>query len=85
MKKGQAITMLDPDFAGRRWLGVEGEIIDTPFFPICRTQLDVRLKGDWERLTEEIRGFHWIVSYGSYLREIGYALRKAGLDWLKIG
>lgn len=85
MKKGQTITMLDPDFAGRRWLGIEGEIVDTPFFPICRTQLDVRLKGDWERLIEEIRGFHWMVAYGSYLREIGYALRKAGLDWLKIG
>jgi hypothetical protein len=25
------------------------------------------------------------VAYGSYLREVGYALRKAGVDWLKIG
>jgi hypothetical protein len=23
--------------------------------------------------------------FASYLREIGYALRKAGVDWLKIG
>jgi len=59
-----------------------GEILDTPFFPICRTQLDVRIRGDWERLAEEIRGFHWMVCYGDYLRELGYAVKKAGLDWL---
>jgi len=84
MKKGQAITVVNPDFAGRRWLGFGGEILDTPFFPICRTQLDVRIRGDWERLAEEIRGFHWMVCYGDYLRELGYAVKKAGLDWLAL-
>ena len=85
MRKGQGITVIDPDFAGRRWLGFEGQIQGTPFYPICRTQLDVRIRGDWQRLAEEIRGFHWMVAYGSHLREVGYAVRKAGLDWLKIG
>jgi hypothetical protein len=84
MRKGQGITVINPDFAGRRWLGFEGKIVDTPFFPICRTQLDVRIQGDWQHLTEEIRGFHWMVSYGSWLREMGYAVKKAGLEWLKI-
>ncbi|MCL4193694.1 MAG: hypothetical protein KJZ87_18295 [Thermoguttaceae bacterium] len=84
MRKGQAITVIDADFSGRRWLGFEGEIIDTPFFPICRTQLDMRIKGDWQRLAEEIRGFHWMVAYGSHLREFGYAVKKAGLDWLAL-
>jgi len=84
MKKHQAITVVNPDFAGRRWLGFGGEILDTPFFPICRTQLDLRIRGDWERLAEEIRGFHWMVCYGNYLRELGYAVKKAGLDWLAI-
>jgi len=84
MQKGQSITVLNPDFAGRRWLGFQGEILDTPFYPICRTQLDVRIQGDWERLAEEVRGFHWMVAYGDHLREVGYAARKAGLQWLKI-
>lgn len=84
MKKGQAITVVNPDFAGRRWLGFGGEILDTPFFPICRTQLDLRIRGDWERLAEELRGFHWMVSYGDHLRELGYAVKKAGLDWLAV-
>jgi len=82
MKKGQRITVVDPDFAGRRWLGFEGTIADTPFFPICRTQLDVRVAADCDRLNGEIRGFHWMVAYGSHLREMGYAVRKAGLSWL---
>ncbi|MCR4411705.1 MAG: hypothetical protein NUV77_04675 [Thermoguttaceae bacterium] len=84
MRRGQTITVLDPDFAGKRWLGFAAEIFDTPFYPICRTQLDLRILGDWERLADETRGFHWLVAYGDYLREVGYALKKIGLDWLKI-
>jgi L-fucose isomerase-like protein len=83
MRKGQGITLVDPDFAGRRWLGFGADIIDTPFFPICRTQLDVRLRCDGQKLAEEIRGFHWLVAYGNHLRELAYAVRKAGLDWLE--
>jgi len=26
-------------------------------------------------------GFHWMTGYGDYLREIGHALKKAGLSW----
>lgn len=84
MRKGQKITVINPDFAGRRWLGFEGEILDAPFYEICRTQLDVTIKGNGERLAKEIRGFHWMVAYGNCLRELGYAARKAGLDWLHL-
>ena len=51
---------------------------------MCRTQLDIAIKGDDMRLAEEMRGFHWLVVYGSYLREVGYALKKTGIDWLKV-
>ena len=84
MPRGQAVTVIDADFAGQRWLGFEGEIADSPFFPICRTQLDLKIHGDWERLLEEVRGFHWMVAYGNHLREVGYAVAKAGLGWLPI-
>lgn len=84
MRKGQRITNLVPDFASRRWLGFEGEIIDNPSLPICRSQIDVRVKGDTDRLLQEMRGFHWMTSYGSYLWETAYALRKAGVDWLAL-
>ncbi len=82
MEKGRPVTVLNPDFAGQRWLGFEGEILETPSHPLCRTQLDLRIRGDWKHLINEIRGFHWMVAYGNHLRGIEYALRKAGIDWL---
>ena len=85
MRKGQEVTVLNPDFAGGRWLGFAAEIIDAPFYDICRTHLDVAVKCDVEQLAEEIRGFHWMLAYGDYLREVGYAVKKAGLDWLRLG
>jgi len=84
MRKGQRVTNLIPDFACRKWVGVEGDIIDAPFLPICRSQIDVRLQGDCRKLVEEMKGFHWMTCYGSHLRETGYALRKLGIDWLAI-
>jgi hypothetical protein len=84
MKKGQRVTVIDADFNSRRWLGFEADILDTPFYPICRTQLDLKILGDWERLLDEVKGFHWMAAYGSHLRETGYALKKAGLGWLAV-
>jgi len=79
MTKGQVVTNLIPDFGNRNWTGFEGEIIDNPFMPICRSQIDVRIKGDTDTLLEEMKGFHWMTSYGSYLRETQYALSKIGV------
>ncbi|MCW5980505.1 MAG: hypothetical protein KIT09_20665 [Bryobacteraceae bacterium] len=84
MRKGQVVTNLIPDFGCKRWVGFEGEIVDSPFMAICRSQIDVRIKGSCERLAEEMRGFHWMTSYGSYLRETGYALKKLGVGWLNV-
>lgn len=84
MKLGQRITVIDPDFDNRRWLGFEAEIIDNPFMDICRSQIDVRINGDCDQLVAETRGFHWMVSYGNYLKEVGYALRKVGIDFLTV-
>jgi hypothetical protein len=84
MHKGQEVTVLNPDFAGRRWLGFAGEILETPFYDICRTHLDVAVKCDVEQLAAEIRGFHWMVAYGNWLREVEYAVKKAGLNWLRL-
>jgi hypothetical protein len=85
MKKGQRVTNLVPDFASRRWLGFEGEVLDNPNLAICRSQIDVSIHGDTNRLLEQMRGFHWMTAYGSYLRETGYALRKAGVEWSTLG
>jgi hypothetical protein len=84
MKRGQIITVVDPDFDSKQHLGFEGEIIDNPFLDICRTQIDVRIKGSVDTLNEQTRGFHWNVCYGNYLKEYGYALRKLGMNWVNL-
>jgi hypothetical protein len=30
-------------------------------------------------------GFHWMTSYGNYLREIGYALKRVPIQWEVLG
>lgn len=84
MPPGQLVTLIDPDAAQVRWLGLKGVVEDNPDFPICRTQQDIRILGDAKRLAREIRGSHWLMAYGDYLEEMGYAVRKLGLDWLNI-
>lgn len=84
MKLGQTVTVLDPDFEDKRWIGFRGAIADNPFLDICRSQVDVTIEGDCEALAREMRGFHWMLCYGDHLRETGYALGKLGVDWLDL-
>jgi hypothetical protein len=65
-------------------VGFEGTIVGNPFHAICRSQIDVRIHGDGDALAEEMKGFHWMMSYGSHLRECDYALKKAGVDFLNV-
>jgi L-fucose isomerase-like protein len=80
-RKGQALTNLIPNFACTAWYGFKGEIVDTPSLPMCRSQIDMKIAGDWQRLLRDMQGFHVVTCYGDYLREAGYAARKAGLRW----
>ena len=84
MRVGQAVTVLDPDFASNRWLGFRGSILGNPNMDICRSQIDVGIDGDCNTLAEEMRGFHWMLAYGDHLSETGYALHKNGVDWLNL-
>jgi hypothetical protein len=85
MRKGQVVTNIVPDFAEERWVGLKGEIIDAPFMPICRSQIDIRFGCDSRTLAERMPGFHWMTGYGDYLRETGYALKRAGILWDCLG
>ena len=81
MRKGQRVTNILPDFKAERWVGVGGEILDHPFMPICRSQIEVRLDADSRRVADMMPGFHWMTVYGDYLRETGYALRRTKIAW----
>ncbi|HBY61189.1 MAG TPA: sugar isomerase [Solibacterales bacterium] len=80
MRKGARLTNLAPDFANKRWVGFAGEVIDNPFLAICRSQIDVRILGNADKLLEEMKGFHWMTSYGEHLKEAQYALGKIGVN-----
>ena len=85
MHKGQVITCVLPDFKAQRWVGLKAEIIDAPFLPICRSQIDIAYEVDDDLLAERMPGFHWMVCYGDYRREIGYALKKIPIGWEQLG
>jgi hypothetical protein len=84
MRKGAAVTNIVPDFDLKKWTGFSGEIVDVPFLPICRSQIDVSIKGDTKTLLKEMGGFHWMTSYGDHLKEVQYAVKKMGVDWAKV-
>lgn len=84
MKLGQACTNLVPDFECLSWVGFAGKIVGNPFLDICRSQIDVKIEGDCQALLEDMKGFHWMMSYGNYLREVGYALNKLGVGFQNV-
>lgn len=84
MRIGQTVTVIDPDFEDKRWIGFRGTIADNPFLDICRSQVDVTIEGDCDTLMQEMRGFHWMLAYGDHLKETGYALRKLGVGWYNL-
>ena len=73
---GQTVTVVVPAVNCSKWQGFRGTIIEAPSRPACRSQMDIQVDGDWRKLLTDQVGFHVIVTYGDYLREVGYALKK---------
>jgi hypothetical protein len=78
---GTVTTHISPAFNSERWVGIKGEIVEVPFRPICRTQFDIKYAVPDNVLAERMAGFHWMTCYGDYRKEIGYALRRTGIQW----
>lgn len=85
MHNGQVVTNIIPDFAAERWVGLLGEIVDHPFRPICRAQIDIRFTCDSKLLAERMPGFHWMTIYGDYMKELGYAMKRTPIRWEPLG
>ena len=78
------VTMVCPDGGQKAWVGFTGKVEENPFYDICRSQYDVVIDGDWRRLLQEHRGFHWIMAVGDYSQEVAYACSKIDLNWSNI-
>ncbi|MBN2138630.1 MAG: hypothetical protein JW720_12555 [Sedimentisphaerales bacterium] len=81
MRKGHTVNVIIPDFKSERWVGLLAETIETPFMDICRAQVDIRYECDDLLLAEKMPGFHWMLGYGDYTKELGYALKRVGIAW----
>ncbi len=79
-RKGRLLTIIKPDFEAKRWLALRGKITRTPFLPICRSQVEVKLAADADEVIENLRGFHCMIAYGDYTREVAYAAKKVGIQ-----
>jgi hypothetical protein len=81
-QRGVETTHIIPSFKSDRWVGFKGVIENVPFKPsTCRSQLTVRRECSDKLLAENLVGFHWMTCYGDYRNEIGYALRRVGIQW----
>jgi len=82
--RGQEVTFVNPQYSSGRWVGFKGVVKSNPSYEICRSQQDVEIRGDWRKLLKEVRDSHWMMTYGDYLKELGYASRKIGINWVDI-
>ena len=78
---GTLVTNINPDFKSERWVGVKGVVCDVPFRSICRTQFDIKYECPDLLFARRMPGFHFMTCYGDYTKEIGYALRRVGIQW----
>jgi hypothetical protein len=85
MPLGQEVTFVDPEYSTGRWVGFTGTIRGNPCHEICRSQQDVEIHGDWKKLLGEVRDSHWVMVYGDHLKQLAYAARKIGVQWVELG
>jgi L-fucose isomerase-like protein len=84
MPLGQEVTFINPEYSTTRWLGFKGTVKGNPFYDICRSQQDVAVQGEWRKLLAEVRDSHWVMAYGNWLNELGFAARKVGVKWASL-
>ena len=63
------VTIAGLSFDLDKMLIVRGKAIGTPDLRICRSQVEVKVK-DPTGILEDWQGFHWILVYGDYVKEL---------------
>ena len=84
MPIGREVTFINPQYATGRWLTYKGIIRKNPFLQICRTQQDVEIQGDWQKLLHEVRDSHWMMTYDDCVKEVDYASKKIGIELVNL-
>jgi uncharacterized protein YprB with RNaseH-like and TPR domain len=79
-RKGQLLTVVKPDFEAKCWLTFTGKTVATPFLDTCRAQIELSLNANTKDVLNNLRGFHCMLAYGDYTREVTYSARKVGIE-----
>jgi len=79
--EGQVITCIVPNLRCTKWFAFRGRIVDSPRSICAARRWTLRSTGP-AGVGEGDGRLHTVVCYGDYLREAGYAVKKAGsLEW----
>jgi len=73
------VTIAGLSFSLDRMLIVKGEVVGTPDLRICRSQVEVKIK-DPTGILEDWQGFHWILIYGDYVKELQAICKMKGME-----
>jgi len=72
------VTIAGLSFDLDKMLIITGEVIKSPSLRICRSQVEVKIK-DATKILEDWQGFHWVMVYGDYSKELETICKVKGI------
>jgi len=66
-----------------RLIVIRGEATGPTYLRICRDQIEVKVS-DAAAALEGWQGFHWVMAYGDYVRELELLARLTGTQLVKV-
>jgi len=73
------VTIAGFSFDLSNMLIIKGRVIGTPDLRICRSQVEVKVNNAPEIL-ENWQGFHWVLVYGDYVKELEIICKIKGIN-----
>ncbi|MGC9136031.1 hypothetical protein [Caldivirga sp.] len=62
---------------------IKGEATGPTYLRICRNQIEVKVK-DAAGVLENWQGFHWVMAYGDYVKELELLAKLTGIQAIKV-
>ena len=72
------VTIAGLSFNLDKMIIITGEVVGSPRLRICRAQVEVKVK-DATKILEDWQGFHWVMVYGDYTRELTHLCKITGI------
>lgn len=72
------VTVAGFSFNLDKMIIITGEVVGSPKLRICRSQVEVKVK-DASKILDDWQGFHWVMVYGDYSKELEIICRVKGI------